>query len=141
MSVGEAIKAIRERTGLSQEKFAQMLNVSMMSVSRWERNAVTPGADYLSAIAGVGRDFEESRAAAVLERHCGFQLRANGSGMLRTAVELVQLIQTTLARAAGSGDDPAADIQTAIDAAIAAERICRDLLAMLPLAHQEEAAL
>jgi len=142
MSVGAAINAIRKKTGLSQEKFAQMLNVSMMSVSRWERDAVTPGAEYLSAIAGVGRDFEEPDAAAVLEGHCGFELRAKGSGMLRTAMEMAQLIQARLTRAAAEGGtlgaEQAFDIQVAIDAAIANEGICRALLAMLPHADGQE---
>lgn len=33
------IKAIRKKTGLTKEKFAQKLGVSYATVSRWERGA------------------------------------------------------------------------------------------------------
>lgn len=34
---GHELKAIRQRANLSQEKLAQRLNISVMTVSRWER--------------------------------------------------------------------------------------------------------
>ena len=123
MTTGEAIRAIREKTGLSQEKFAHLMSVSMMSVSRWERNAITPGAEYMSAIAGAGRDFGADEEAATLERTCGAQLRAEGHEMQRAVIEQCHVAEARL----GAGD-----IRGALDAIMQAERIARDVLAMLP---------
>jgi len=39
---GVNVKAIREKTGLSQEQLAQLLGISWVSVSRWERNVAQP---------------------------------------------------------------------------------------------------
>ncbi len=36
------VKAIREKTGLSQEQLAQLLGTSWVSVSRWERKVARP---------------------------------------------------------------------------------------------------
>ena len=34
---GSQLKAIRQAAGISQEKLAHRLNISVMTVSRWER--------------------------------------------------------------------------------------------------------
>lgn len=36
------MKQLRQSSGLSQEKFAQKVGVSVGTVSRWERGAFTP---------------------------------------------------------------------------------------------------
>src|SRR5947207_15566181 len=36
------VKRLRQQTQLSQEKFAHLLGTSWVTVSRWERNQVTP---------------------------------------------------------------------------------------------------
>lgn len=36
MSFGDKLKQARENAGISQEKFAEMLDVSRQSVSKWE---------------------------------------------------------------------------------------------------------
>lgn len=36
MTVGEKIKQLRNENGLSQEKFAEKLNVSRSAVAKWE---------------------------------------------------------------------------------------------------------
>ena len=38
----EDIKKLRNKLGLSQEKFARLLNVSYMSVNRWEADKTKP---------------------------------------------------------------------------------------------------
>jgi transcriptional regulator with XRE-family HTH domain len=42
MAVGQAIKAARERLGLSQEALGDRLQVSGLTVSRWERGERLP---------------------------------------------------------------------------------------------------
>ena len=42
MSVATEVKSIRNELGLSQEKFARLLNASTKSVSRWENNKNKP---------------------------------------------------------------------------------------------------
>lgn len=42
MQIPEAIKAIRSTTGLTQERLAQLLGVSFVTVNRWERGAGDP---------------------------------------------------------------------------------------------------
>ena len=42
VQLAEEIKGIRKELGLSQEKFARVLNTSSKSVSRWERNITEP---------------------------------------------------------------------------------------------------
>jgi len=41
-SVATEVKSIRNELGLSQEKFAQLLNASTKSISRWENNKTKP---------------------------------------------------------------------------------------------------
>jgi transcriptional regulator with XRE-family HTH domain len=42
--VGEDVKAVRERAGLSQEQLAQLLGASWVTISRWEREVSRPSA-------------------------------------------------------------------------------------------------
>ena len=36
MKIGESIKAIREREGMSQEEFAKLYSVTRQTISNWE---------------------------------------------------------------------------------------------------------
>jgi len=40
--VGDVIKEIRNLSGITQEQFAQFLNVSFSTINRWENNHSSP---------------------------------------------------------------------------------------------------
>lgn len=50
MEIGNQIKALRIRRGVTQETLAQALGVTPQAVSKWERNAATPDIELLPAI-------------------------------------------------------------------------------------------
>lgn len=50
MEIGNQIKALRSRRGITQEALAQALCVTAQAVSKWERNAATPDIELLPAI-------------------------------------------------------------------------------------------
>lgn len=51
MKMGEKIKILRKRKGISQEALAQMLGVSFQAVSKWETGATMPDIALIPAIA------------------------------------------------------------------------------------------
>lgn len=53
MSFGEALAALREELGLTQEELARELFVTRQAVSRWERGDTTPGIDMIKLIAAT----------------------------------------------------------------------------------------
>ena len=42
ISIGENIKRLRKQKDITQEKLAEALNVSVVAVSKWERNESYP---------------------------------------------------------------------------------------------------
>ena len=50
MEIGNQIKTLRTRRGITQEALAQALGVTAQAVSKWERNAATPDIELLPAI-------------------------------------------------------------------------------------------
>ena len=50
MTLGQRLKAYREREGLTQEQFAEYLNVSRQAVTKWEHDKGVPDIDNLVAI-------------------------------------------------------------------------------------------
>lgn len=52
-NVSDQLLAIRKATGLSQERLAQQLGVSFVSVNRWERGAATASPAQAAKIAGL----------------------------------------------------------------------------------------
>jgi len=50
MEFGEAIKTIRQTNQLTQEKFANQLNVTRQAVSNWENNRNLPDLEMLITI-------------------------------------------------------------------------------------------
>ncbi|MCD8011897.1 MAG: helix-turn-helix domain-containing protein [Lachnospiraceae bacterium] len=60
MILSEKLLTLRTRAGLSQEEFAEKLNVSRQSVSKWESGASIPGIDKIleiSRIYGISTDY------------------------------------------------------------------------------------
>ncbi|MBE5810548.1 MAG: helix-turn-helix transcriptional regulator [Clostridiales bacterium] len=53
MKIGENIRALRQRKGLTQEQVAQQLGVSYQAVSKWENEANTPDIGLLPGIAAL----------------------------------------------------------------------------------------
>ena len=50
-SLGEALKAHRQQSGMTQEYVAEALNVSRQAVSKWETGAAEPATSNLLALA------------------------------------------------------------------------------------------
>ncbi|SMC63654.1 helix-turn-helix domain-containing protein [Papillibacter cinnamivorans] len=60
MTLGEKLQQVRRQRGLSQDRLAEMLNVSRQAVSKWERDEAVPETDKiirLSEIFSVSTDF------------------------------------------------------------------------------------
>jgi transcriptional regulator with XRE-family HTH domain len=53
MSIGERLKKAREAKGLTQSQLAKMLNVSDVTISRYENNTRSPDADMLRRLADI----------------------------------------------------------------------------------------
>ena len=53
MTLGERLKMYRTQKGLSQEKIAEMLDVSRQAVTKWEAGQTTPSSDNLIALANL----------------------------------------------------------------------------------------
>ena len=53
MTLGERLKMYRTQKGLSQEKIAEMLDVSRQAVTKWEAGHTTPSSDNLIALANL----------------------------------------------------------------------------------------
>lgn len=53
MTLGEKLKKYRSSKGLSQEKVAEILDVSRQAVTKWENNQTTPSVDNLIALASL----------------------------------------------------------------------------------------
>ena len=51
INIGKRIKEIRIESGLSQERFGNILSVSQDTVSLWEKGKSVPTAEYLIAMA------------------------------------------------------------------------------------------
>lgn len=50
-AIGKRIKEIRMESGLSQQKFGELLSVSQDTVSLWEKGKSVPTTEFLIAIA------------------------------------------------------------------------------------------
>lgn len=53
MVFGEKLKLLRKKSGMSQEKLAEKLGVSRQAITKWERNAGTPGIENMMAISDL----------------------------------------------------------------------------------------
>ena len=53
MTLGERLKMYRTQKGLSQEKIAEMPDVSRQAVTKWETGQTTPSSDNLIALANL----------------------------------------------------------------------------------------
>ena len=53
MTLGERIKACRQRAGMSQEKVAELAGVSRQAVTKWEANQSAPNTENLFKLAEI----------------------------------------------------------------------------------------
>ena len=53
MTLGDRLKMYRTQKGVSQEKIAEMLDVSRQAVTKWEAGQTTPSSDNLIALANL----------------------------------------------------------------------------------------
>lgn len=53
MALGERIKACRQRTGMSQEKVAELVGVSRQAVTKWEADRSAPNTENLFKLAEI----------------------------------------------------------------------------------------
>ena len=53
MSFGETIRCLRRNANLTQEKLAELLNISPQAVSRWETDAAMPDISLLPPLANL----------------------------------------------------------------------------------------
>ena len=60
IKIGAFLKELRNQKGLTQEQFAEIINVSNRTVSRWENGYHLPDLDVLLELAGYyGVDLQE----------------------------------------------------------------------------------
>lgn len=53
MVLGEKLKALRKKSGMSQEQLAEKLSVSRQAITKWERGAGTPDIENMMAISDL----------------------------------------------------------------------------------------
>lgn len=53
MSFGEKLRALRKKTGMSQEKLAEKLNVSRQAVTKWETESGIPDIENIIAVSAL----------------------------------------------------------------------------------------
>lgn len=53
MTLGQKLKEIRRRFGLSQEQLAEMLEVSRQSLTKWESDSALPDTKHLQEFANI----------------------------------------------------------------------------------------
>ncbi|MDE6728885.1 MAG: helix-turn-helix domain-containing protein, partial [Oscillospiraceae bacterium] len=73
--LSEKIRALRKKSGLSQEELAERLDVSRQAVSKWELGSAVPTADKLVDIAdffGVSLDY--LMRGEIFSQKTGFKL-------------------------------------------------------------------
>ena len=64
---GREIKQIREKLGLSQAHFGQLLGVHAMTVSKWERGALSPNGYQETLMKTFNTTAEQSQAKGQIE--------------------------------------------------------------------------
>ncbi|MBE6652257.1 MAG: helix-turn-helix transcriptional regulator [Ruminococcaceae bacterium] len=70
MTIGEKIKYLRQKNGITQEKLAEYLNITYQSISKWENNNALPDVTLIVPLAnffGVSTDELFDRTAGMQE--------------------------------------------------------------------------
>ena len=96
MSTAEAVKQIRSKLNLSQQKFSDQLGVTVGTISLWETNKVTPMPNKLAALASMARTLELGEAADALEADAGVLFKTIGRDMLQHAWRQFLMIESAL---------------------------------------------
>jgi transcriptional regulator with XRE-family HTH domain len=141
MNTGQAIQAVRGKVGESQEIFARRMRVTLMTVSRWERNVFAPEPQKLVQLARLARELNIGEAATEFEREAGFQFRAFGQDMLRVAWEYFLSINGDISHALDqrtSEDERKERFNRAIQTTLEGQALMKDLMALAPHIGQKE---
>lgn len=85
--LGENIRILRKEKGLSQETFAQQLNVVRQTVSKWEKGLSVPDAEMLNSIS----ELFEVPVSTLLGSTITEEERTDNSGMEEVAKQLAIL--------------------------------------------------
>ena len=64
LSIGEKIKQLRRDNDVTQEKFADYLNISHQAISKWESGTTLPDVTMLVPIAKLHADIQDKEKAA-----------------------------------------------------------------------------
>ena len=80
MTLGEKIRLLRQRAGLSQSQLAQQLHVSRAAIAKWENDNGVPDVDNLKALADffytdMDTLYDDSKKVRILEKveHVNFE--------------------------------------------------------------------
>lgn len=105
MTIGERIKEIREKAGISQVDFAYKINVSKQTLYKYENNLITNvPSDKIEAIAKIGRVSPSyimgwSTNDAETENNLPEEIRAAARGMMdlspedqKTAIDMINYL-------------------------------------------------
>ena len=96
MSVGRAIKEIRQKLGESQQAFSNRLRVTVTSVSRWETDRFTPEPLLLAQLAAMAREHGLAEAADALTSEAGVVFQIIGPKMLQHAWRQFEMISSAI---------------------------------------------
>ena len=103
MSLGESIRELRKRRGLTQDELGRALDMSAQTVSKWERDESMPAGALLPALAdvlGVSLDrlFDRpvTRYADAAEAAEDWLLTLEGAERWKGALRLGRIVQTVL---------------------------------------------
>jgi predicted ATPase/DNA-binding CsgD family transcriptional regulator/DNA-binding XRE family transcriptional regulator len=105
-SVGERLRRLRRRLGLSQEQLARRLGVSFATVNRWESGRTQISAKSLATLAELEAGVAADEADGTGARGDGTALpvaRSSFVGRERELAELTQLLQARLITLIGPG--------------------------------------
>lgn len=83
MTLGQRLKAYREKEGLTQEQFAEYLNVSRQAVTKWEHDKGVPDIDNLVAISRkLGVTLDELVLGQAADEHAASSALSGSSAPL-----------------------------------------------------------
>ena len=95
MTIGEKIKALRQKNNVTQEKLAEYLNISYQSVSKWENNNAMPDISLVVPLAnffGVSTDELFDRDVDLqntdVEKYCKRDLELAHMGLISERIAL-----------------------------------------------------
>ena len=78
MTIGDRLRRLRKKTGISQEELAQQLHISRQSISKWENNISSPDVEMLIKLSAVFHISIDEMVANPLFRKKEKQIKKEG---------------------------------------------------------------